>query len=237
MHAAVDISSVVLLRRWARVYAHPPCCQMLITDAGSMAARAQDGRAFYGLIFALRMLAVHADELLVEQPPTILARFFRPADFVARPAHFGDASGKEFHFYLSGLVGSAPQPARNGKRDWPTAAASVRHPAAVSRDQWRSSWLRHPRMVAALAALRTSSRRGVAHDASFSQMVEHLAAAWHRGGFPVPADYQSTAGQPIDLQVRAYQLKMGAGDGRHVTSVVPALLRASAVSRPGIDVE
>ena len=82
---------------------------------------------------------------------------------------------------------------------------------ADSRDAWRSSWARFPRLAQVVVS---AAPAAPAETLSYANEIETLAAAFFDHGLPVPDDYAVEDAQPTDAEARFYQRRRGAGDGR-----------------------
>jgi hypothetical protein len=222
---------VLGLQLWDGVCAWPSCTHHAVSNGPLLKTKIADGRAFWGLVGVLYVLFAHSARVrLVEQPITILNRFYPWPTRRLRTAAFGDALDKTICLRLVGLSvlhlarHYAARPVEPIPRLPVWAFAS-----AEERDAYRSSWAHFPLFVYALAACLTATPQPP--PPSFGEAVEQLAVAWHKAGRQVPAGYDAPDGLPPSAEARAYQLEHGPGDGRVVVGVVPrSLLRSAPLS-------
>ena len=226
-----EFHAVLPLRAWEMICAWPSCTHQALSNSAAMRdAKAMDGRMFWGLVGVLYvLLAGHAQARMVEQPDTTLERYFQWPKSRRRTSYFGDDHDKTICLYLVGA-------ALPGLSHWQRAAqgplkrrrALWEFSSADERERHRSSWDHFPLFLAALSACLVFSEDG-AFPPTFEEGREALAVAWHRAGFPVPADYeQSVDGIPPTPEAAAYQLVKGRGDGRRPACVVPRSLSGAA---------
>ena len=217
-------SDVAPLRRWERAFFWPPCTHQTLSDTLSRDPKMLDGRTFWGIALVIYCLCTDANCVMVEQPDTIIPRFYSKHAQRARPSFFGDRSRKPVNLYLRGTDPLHLPLDHVGVAD---SGHFYSFADAEERDRWRSSWLRHPALVTAVAwGVRPSSRPNPRLD--YRVEIERFAVDWHRRGLPVPVDYANSTGEPLSHEDRLYQLIRGAGDGRRVRGVVPLSLTAEA---------
>eukprot|EP00965_Chrysotila_dentata_P168505 5564470-Pleurochrysis_carterae.AAC.1 len=180
----------------------------------------RDGRTFWGLAFLLRCWSASADCVVLEQPDTILSDFIHlPAPTRLRPSSFGDASRKPVNIYVRGTDAPfAPDDTAVSSSAGQQTLADF--PDANSREQYRSSWARYPRMCAALAWQLVPTAPPTPTPV-YADLIHAFALQWHLSGLPVPAGYADLRGQPPSAAGRQYQFCNGAGDKRVVDAVRP----------------
>lgn len=220
-HAILDLRLVAMLKVWDEAYLYPPCTHQVLSDTTSLAAKIDDGRAFWGIAFFIYCWCVCALKLLVEQPNTVIPRYYLQPSQTLRPCDVGDPDNKPINLYCRGRAPvallSTPVAATTGH------GRLADFEDAEERDRWRSSWARFPSLVSAVTRV-ASLEPG--ETPVYEEEIERFAVAWHDAGHPVPAGYRSPAALPPDEESRAYQWTRGRGDGRRVDGVVPFSRRA-----------
>ena len=215
-----DMVDVIALKRWQRAFFWPPCVHQTLSDTTSHSAKFRDGRAFWGIALFIRCLCAPADCVMVEQPDTVIPRFYRSPTQRVRPSYFGDASRKPINLYLVGTDPLAPPLDHVGVAD---SGAFYSFSDADQRDRWRSSWQRHPLLVSAVAwGVRPA--RWARSSLDYRVEIERFAVEWHRRGLLVPTDYANPTGRPLSEEARLYQFARGDGDGRRILSTIPLSL-------------
>ena len=228
-HVCLDARLVIpMVPRWHRFYGFPPCTHQTLSDTTSREAKQLDGRMFWGIAFFIWLWCANAAMLLLEQPDTVIPDYYIRPSQRFRTSQLGCADDKRINLYERcrarlPLIVHDPSSGRSQHgqlRDFIDAE---------ERDRWRSSWLRFPQLVEAVAAAAFDdldySGRPV-----YAVEIEKLAVAWYSSGLPVPADYTNGDARPTLECERAYQSVRGKGDGRRVDGVVPASLRGGALS-------
>ena len=220
---------VLELAVWDGVCAWPSCTHTAVSNANLLQVKALDGRTFFGIVGVLYALfAGRARARLVEQPVTVVGRYFEWPTTRLRTSAFGDTMDKSICLRLVGLELSGLGAYH---RD-PIGPLQARLPIWAfandeERDIYRSAWSHFPLFLVALAAC--LAFREPPPPPTFGEAVERFAVAWHHAGLPVPEGYDAADGQPPTEDARAYQLTHGAGDGRRVEGVVPHSLRGALV--------
>lgn len=218
VHAILDLREVAGARCWRSVYVFPPCYHQTLSDTTAREAKLRDGRAFWGCTFMIWCWCIEVTRgVLVEQPDTCIPDFFLQPTQRILPSYVGDADGKPINLYCRGR---APVAVSSFAR----ALARHKRPRdfgnARERDEYRSSWLRFPHLVAAVVAA-GQVEVGPARAVSYLEQVELFAAAWYDRGLSVPSDYLNADARPSSLEACDYQKRRGRGDGRSVHGVVP----------------
>lgn len=230
-----DFHDVLTLCYWDGICAWPSCTHQAVSnDDRVRTAKALDGRMFWGIVgFLYVLFAGRAKLRMVEQPRTVIGRFFDWPLFETRTARFGDRLNKTICLYfvaahvleLETHHRQQAGPCLPRKPYWEFADAE-------ERDRYRSSWSHFPLFVRALATC-LRAMLGVAGSAdappSFAEAVESFAVAWYRAGWPVPEGYLAEDGLPPSNEAREYQLVRGGGDGRRPNTVIPCSLRTVAI--------
>ena len=217
MHYCGSLQDILELNyKWKVACFWPPCTQQTRSDTTSQAYKLRDGRAFWGIAFYIYVLSHTAAEvIMVEQPDTIIHEYYEPQEAGAlrqrvRPSFFGDTAGKPVNLTWRGGDVAPTTSTATGAGD-PVSYFDFKD--SEERDRWRSSWARHPCMVAALAA-HLASPRGQAAPMDFRTEILRFAQAWGNAGWPVPAGFLQSSGRPPSPTDRAYQFTRGPGDGR-----------------------
>lgn len=219
---------VLLLQEWDGICGWPSCTHQAVSNAGLLRVKALDGRLFFGMMGVLYVLfAGSAKVRLVEQPVTVLNRYFPWPTLRLRTSAFGDTMDKTICLRTVGL-GTRGLEAFH--RD-PIGPLQSRLPiwsfgSAEERDEYRSSWSHFPLFLLALAACLVANKQPP--PPSFAEAVEQLAVACYKAEVPVPEGYDAPDGLPPTAEGRAYQLEHGKGHGIPITGVVPKSLRSSA---------
>ena len=61
----------------------------------------RDGRTFWGIVGVIYCLAApSADVIAVEQPDTLIPRFYRAPEIRVRPSFYGDEYGKPINLFV-----------------------------------------------------------------------------------------------------------------------------------------
>ena len=208
-HFVGDVRKIAHLRRWHGVVAFPPCThQTRHTGVQYHAAKATDGRMWWGMAFVAWHLSIDADVILVEQPATYIPTFYQSPTQTVQPFFFGDDRQKETHFYI---VGGAPiqrtSTMTSGDRTWQALTARL-PPDERERERSRIGY----GMAAAIASqLRATDP---APRPPFSARVKAAARRWFAEGLPLPDGHDAHDAQPAGAASRAYQFTKGHGDGR-----------------------
>ena len=219
---------VLHLQAWAGVCGWPSCTHQAVSNANLLRVKEQDGRMFFGLVGVLYILfAGSARVRMVEQPVTVLSRYFHWPTLRLRTSAFGDTLDKTICLRMVGLT---THDLATFHRE-PAGPLQSRLPiwafdSAEECEAYRSTWSHFPLFLLALASCLAVEEPPP--PLSFDEAVEQLAVAFYRAGLPVPAGYDSPDGLPPTAEGQAYQLERGKGRGVPIEGVVPKSLRASA---------
>lgn len=233
LHYLGDVRDLLTIQVWERAYFFPPCYQQLRGDLDCLPHKIDDGRAFWGCALVLHVLfTVTSHMVFVEQPDTIVADCFNPAEwsdteiYEFRTAHFGDTSDKFVRLTTRNVSLSAPPHA--DRHPPPLPRSQFDYPDAEARDRARSTWQLHPETCAALAkAMPACDLRPTI--VLFTSVIESFAVEWHLAFGQVPSGYRAPTALPPTPFDRAYQTQRGPGDGRTLQTVVPITLSGAHI--------
>ena len=220
-HYLGDVRDIVHLTHWEAAYFFPNCFQHFRHDVDCLPHKIDDGRAFWAGAFVLWCLSCpHAAAVFVEQPDTIVYDYVNVAGWADLcnfyTSQYGDSPDKFVRLALRHasiaqptLPRAAAPRARNESR-----ADHTTYRDQEARDRARSSWRPFSRLCAAMASPTPHAHHLPAPR--YGDLIEEFAHAWSMHGYPVPADYLNSDGQPTDIDSRRYQLVRGRGDGRSI---------------------
>ena len=229
-----SFQDVLLLQDWDGICGWPSCTHQAVSNAGLLRVKEQDGRMFFGMVGVLYALfAGSAKVRMVEQPVTVLNRYFPWPTQRLRTSAFGDTMDKTICLRMVGL---SLKDLATFHRD-PIGPLQSRLPIwafdnAEQRDEYRSSWSHFPLFLVALASCLVAT--APSPPLSFAEAVEQLAVACYKAGMPVPPGYDAPDGLPPTVEAREYQLEHGKGHGIPLRGIVPRSLRVSATTAVSI---
>ena len=216
-HYQGRVQDIVDMADWERFYAFPECTHLAASDTTCGAAKARDGRRWWGLAMVLWCLCVAARSIVVEQPKGAFpaASGIQPTQ-VIHPYHFGDDAAKETHLFMRGAL-PIPLDAQQGRPShaWHSAAGGGEQ-GALKRG------VTFPGVARALACSLPVSRARP-RRLEYRVAVEAMAARWRtaQGAESLPWDYNTWDATPAAPERKEYQRQRGKGDGRAAREVAP----------------
>lgn len=140
-HIQGDVRDV-LNDGWDMMVAHPSCQYTAVSGARWMAERMPATEAAVG--FLLRLAAAHIPRIAIEQPISIVSRWWRKPDQIVHPFWFGHGETKATCLWLKGLP---PLTATNI-----VAGREARvHREAPSPDRWKNRSRTYQGLASAMA--------------------------------------------------------------------------------------
>lgn len=134
----------VLYAGWDLMVAHPPCTDLAVSGAKWMAAKRMDGRQQAALSFVRRLAAAPIERIAIENPVSVLSRYWRKPDQIVQPWQHGHGETKAMCLWLQGLSKLEPSDVVDGReqRVW-------RMPPGP--DRWKDRSRFFPGVAAAMA--------------------------------------------------------------------------------------
>ena len=95
---------------WDLAVFHPPCTHLSVSGARHFAAKRMDGRQQSAVSFFMALVrrSAHIPRCAFEQPVSVIASAWRPADQTIQPWMFGHFETKATCFWLRGLPPLVP---------------------------------------------------------------------------------------------------------------------------------
>jgi hypothetical protein len=100
---------------WDMIIWHPPCTDLSVSGNAFAAAKIADGRRAAAVAFFIRCAEWPCDMNVVENPVSVAASHYRPADQVFQPWEFGEDAAKQTCLWLRGV---RPLLATHGDEDF-----------------------------------------------------------------------------------------------------------------------
>ena len=132
------------LHGWDLIIAHPPCTDLSVSGARWHKQKWADGRVQRALHFFVQLACAPCHHIAVENPVSIVSRYYRKPDQIIQPWQFGHGEIKATCFWLKGLPALVPTSVVTGRE--PRVHCAVPGP-----DRWKERSRTLPGVAAAMA--------------------------------------------------------------------------------------
>jgi len=88
---------------WDLMIAHPPCTHLAVSGARYFAKKIADGRQKQAIEFFLKFTQIDILKVAIENPVSIMSRYYRKPDQIIQPYYFGDEFQKTTCLWLKNL--------------------------------------------------------------------------------------------------------------------------------------